>query len=162
MSPSCAQKQTDLSAVKFDETPDLLLQGLSNVQTGKLFDRPDMLSYGFDNNGSFLFRQYKPPHIELLSFNDKIAGYGFRVMSYEGQQGIEPYLKKRYPALTLADSSRWGNEYLYADDRVSIRFFTITEQGFKEGRCSYLHITTRAFAEKFESLDKKFKAQHDH
>ncbi|MBC9932825.1 hypothetical protein [Chitinophaga qingshengii] len=151
--------KTDLAKLQFDEAPATILQGITGIQEGKLYDLSNMISYGIDNKGGILFDRYTPPHIELLAFNAKVAGFAFRIMSYAAQQEIKIYLKDHY-ALQLADSSRWGKQYAYKDSQVIINFQTVAEADFKQGRNGYLDIKTSGLSKAIAIQEERTKKAH--
>ncbi|SKA37817.1 hypothetical protein SAMN04488128_104344 [Chitinophaga eiseniae] len=154
-----AQQKTNLAKLQFDELAAKVLQGITGVRQGKLYDLPNMLSYGIDNKGVLLFDRYAPPHVELLAYNEKVAGFGFRIMSYSFQQEIKDYLENHY-ALKLADSSRWGKQYTYADSQVTINFQAVPETDFKQGRSGYLDIKTSTLTKAIAVQEEKYKKAH--
>lgn len=158
ISQSCAQKMTDLSQLNFSEPAEQMLKSAPDAHKGMLYDQKNMLSYGVENkNGSFSFNGYKPEHIELLTFNDKIAGYAFRIVNFEEQQKIEAYLKKKYPNIRLADSSQWGRIYEYADNKIVIEFKPIAASDFNRQMKGYLSVKSAALKLAVDEQEKKYQ-----
>lgn len=158
---SCAQKMTDLSQLNFSEPAEQVLKSVPTARKGMLYDQQKMLSYGIENNnGAFSFAGYKPEHIELLTFNDKVAGYAFRITSFEDQQKIEAYLKKHYSSLRLADSSQWGRAYQYTDNKIVIDFRSIAASGFNRQMKGYLDIKNVALKQAVDEQEKKYKKEN--
>lgn len=155
-----AQQKINLAKLQFNETAAKVLQDVAGARQGKtMYDLPNMLSYGIDNKGALLFDRYAPPHVELLAYNEKVAGFGFRIMSYTFQQEIKDYLEDHY-ALKLADSSRWGKQYTYADSQVTITFQTVADADFKQGRCGHLDIKTSTLTRAIAVQEEKYKKAH--
>lgn len=151
-----AQQKVNLAKLLFDEAPAKVLQGIAGVREGKMYDLTNMISYGIDSKGALLFDRYAPPHIELLAYNDKVAGYAFRILSYSAQQEIKDYLEDHY-ALKLADSSHLGKQYGYTDSQVTIKFQTVPEPDFKQGRNGYLDIKTRTLTKAIAAQEERIK-----
>lgn len=148
---------TDLSQLNFSEPAAQVLKSALDARKGMLYDQKNMLSYGIENrNSSFSFAGYKPEHIELLSFNEKIAGYGFRIANFEDQQKIETYLKKQYSNMRLADSSQWGRIYEYADNKIVIEFKPIAASDFDRQMKGYLSIKSAALKQAVDEQEKRY------
>lgn len=95
---SFAQNMKDLGKLTFKENAQQFLSDVPGANGRTMYNLSTMLSYGINNNGSFVFNQYKPPHIELLSLNSIVTCYAFRIMDYKNpgrnKQGTSHHLSK--------------------------------------------------------------------
>jgi hypothetical protein len=157
---SFAQKMKDLGKLEFNEKTQQFLSDQPQAKGLTMYDLSNMLAYGIDNNGSFIFYKYKPFRIELFSYNENIAGYGFRIMDYDSQEEIGKILRVRYPTLKMVDSSRFGKYYKLSDNDRLIDFRTVSAEAFKEGRNGYLLIMSHELSEAIAREEKKYQKKY--
>ena len=148
---SCAQKKTDLSTLTLKESAQELLQGVPGVNKGNMFDKPEMVSYGVDNNRRFSFQHYLPGHVELLSYNNQLAGYAFKINTFEDQQKIENYFKKTYPKHS-AQPSKWVTQYKYADKQLVIELSSVTKERYAQKMNGYYSVKRADFFTAYSRL----------
>ena len=143
-----AQNKMDLAKVKFNEDIKTLIKDIPGLREGKLSDRQDMVSYGFDNEGKFLFEGVIPGHIELLSWKGKLVGFAFKIKSYADQLKVEAYFKNKYKNASF-QTSKFMNVYKHKDDSVAVELRVLIEEKYKEGANGYLDIKRADFSKEF-------------
>jgi predicted lipoprotein with Yx(FWY)xxD motif len=148
-----AQNKMDLEKVKFNEDIQTVVKDIPGLHEGKLSGRQDMVSYGFDNDGKFLFAGVIPGHIELLSWKGKLVGIAFKIRSFADQQKVEAYFKDRYKNATF-QTSKFMNVYTFKNDSVATELRVVIEEKYKEGANGYLDIKRADFAKQLEGILK--------
>ena len=149
-----AQQKMDLAKVKFNEDIKTLIKDIPGLREGKLSDRQDMVSYGFDNDGKFLFAGVVPGHIELLSWKGKLVGIAFKIRSFADQRKVEAYFKDIYKNASF-QTSRFINVYHHKDNSVAAELRLVIEEKYKEGANGYLDIKRADFSKEFEKIIKQ-------
>jgi|GEM_PF-1830032 len=149
-----AQHKMDLANIKFNEDIKTVVQDIPNVHKGKLSGRQDMVSYGFDNEGKFLFAGVIPGHIELLSWNGNLVGISFKIRSFADQQKVEAYFNDIYKNASI-QTSKFMNVYKTKDDSVAAQLRVVIEEKYKEGANGYLDIKRADFSKEFEKIVKQ-------
>ena len=153
--PGCqAQQKMDLAQIRFNEDIQSVIKGVPGLREGKLSGRQDMVSYGFDNDGKFLFAGVIPGHIELLSWKGKLAGIAFKIKSFADQQKVEAYFKDNYKN-SILQTSKFVNIYKHQNDRVAAELRGVIEEKYKEGANGYLDIKRVDFWEAYERITKQ-------
>ena len=147
-----AQRKVDLYESKFNEEMEALMKGVPEVHKGNLFDRADMLSYGVSKNTVFYFKDYLPPHVELLSYKGQFVGYAFRMRSFEDQQKVQSYFKAKYKLVPTDDKARFVTSTRYADDQILVEFDAIAKESFDKGMFGYVNVRRPDFAAEYERL----------
>lgn len=150
---SCAQKKVDLTELKLTEQPQDLMKNIAHVNTGNMFDRSDMISYGIDQNNTFYFKNYLPDHIELLSYKGQLAGYAFKIKSFEEQEKIEQYFNQKYKDATV-QKSKWLTLYKYAGNNMVIELSAITKEQFDQKMNGYYSVKRADFSTEYQRLLK--------
>ncbi|MCD0488894.1 hypothetical protein LPB86_11690 [Pedobacter sp. MC2016-14] len=149
-----AQHKMDLAKIKFNEDIKAVVKDIRNIHEGKLSGRQDMVSYGIDNDGKFLFAGVIPGHIELLSWRGKLVGFAFRIKSFADQQKVEDFFKSQYKNASF-QTSKFLNVYAYQDDNVAAELRVVIEDKYKEGANGYLDIKRADFSKEFASIIKQ-------
>jgi hypothetical protein len=149
-----AQRKVDLIESKFNEDMETLMKDVPDVHKGNLFDRTDMLSYGVSKNTVFWFKDYLPPHVELLSYKGQFVGYAFRMRTFEDQQKVENYFKARYNMVPAAEKSLLVTSTRYADEKILVEFDAISKASFDNGMFGYVNVRRPDFAAEYERLMK--------
>lgn len=150
-----AQRKVDLNESKFNEDMETLVKDVPDIHKGNLFDRTDMLSYGVSKNTVFYFKDYLPPHVELLSYKGQFAGYAFRMRTFEDQQKVESYFKARYKMVPTEDKARFVTSTMYADEKILVEFDAISKASFDNGMFGYVNVRRPDFAAEYERLMKR-------
>jgi hypothetical protein len=143
----------DLNALQLTEKVDTLLSGITELKKGLLFDQQDMISYGFENE-KFEFSGYSPLHLEVLSYKGLLAGYAFKISTFEGQQRVAKYLSATYKGLET-DPVDWETTYKYSNRRIVLEMQSVTLEQYKKGMNGYLSIKRADFAKAFDALLKR-------
>ena len=149
-----AQQKTDLFDVKFNEDIETLIKNVPDIHKGNLFDRTDMLSYGVSKNSFFYFKGFLPQHVELLSYKGQLAGYAFKMKTFEDQQKVQSYLKARYKLVPAEEKSVYVISTEYSDDHILIQLDAVSAESFKKGMNGYLNVKRPDFAAEFNRLMK--------
>ena len=149
-----AQQKMDLAKVKFNEDIKTVIKDTPGIREGKLSGRQDMVSYGFDNDGKFLFAGVVPGHIELLSWKGKLVGIAFKIRSFADQRKVEAYVKDIYKNASF-QTSRFINVYQHKDNSVAAELRLVIEEKYKEGANGYLDIKRADFSKEFEKIIKQ-------
>ena len=149
-----AQQKMDLAKVKFNEDIKTVIKDIPGLHEGKLGGREDMVSYGFDNDGKFLFAGVVPGHIELLSWKGKLVGIAFKIRSFADQRKVEAYFKDIYKNASF-QTSRFINVYQHKDNSVAAELRLVIEEKYKEGANGYLDIKRADFSKEFEKIIKQ-------
>lgn len=147
-----AQRKVDLFELKFTEDMVTLIKDVPEVHQGQLFDRRDMLSYGVSKNATFYFKDYLPPHVELLSYKGQLVGYAFRMRSFEDQRKVENYFKAKYKMIPAEAKSKLVTSTKFADDHILIEFDGIAKASFEQGMFGYVNVRRPDFAAEYERL----------
>lgn len=150
-----AQNKMDLAKINFTEEIGKVLKGIPNIQEGKLQGREDMISYGFDNDGSFTFAGVVPGHIEVLSWKGNLVGYAFKIKTFAEQQKVIDYFKDSYRKASF-QSSKFMDLYQYKDDGVHAELRAVIAEKFKEGAKGYLDVKKADFAKEFERMTQRY------
>ncbi|TDQ07132.1 hypothetical protein ATK78_4148 [Pedobacter metabolipauper] len=148
------QNKTDLSNVKFNEDPKVLMNGNSDIREGKMFDNADMISYGVQNK-TLSFNGYIPDHIEILSYKGTLAGYAFKIRTLTDQNKLATFIKDKYKNITIR-KSRLVTVYTYKDNAIVIDFQEIDKEQFKNGATGYLSVKRTDFYNIYEELMKQY------
>lgn len=156
-----AQSKIDLSKVVLNEPITPLISSIKDLHKGLLFDQQDMISYGIDGNKVFSFNNYQPPHLEMLSYQNKLAGFAFRITTLKNQSEIRFFLLNKY-TLKMIDNSPIATIFKHVDEKCLIELTTITAEQFKGGRFGYLSIKSVAFVKQYDLLDKKYSRSKNH
>ncbi|EDM36121.1 hypothetical protein PBAL39_19599 [Pedobacter sp. BAL39] len=143
------QKKMDLAQINFSEDIKELIDNMPDLHQGKLGNRQDMTSYGFDNDGRFTFTGLVPSHIELISWNGKLVSYAFKIRSFADQQKIENFFKVKYKNANL-QTSKFINIYQYKDDKITAELRTVIEEKFQDGASGYFDVKSIDFSKAFE------------
>lgn len=149
-----AQKKMDLAKVKFNEDISTVIKDIPKLHEGKLSNRQDIVSYGFDNDGKFTFAGVIPGHIELLSWKGKLVGIAFKIKSFAHQKKVESHFKDSYKNASF-QTSKFMNVYTYKDDGVAAELRVLIEEKYKEGANGYLDIKRADFSKQFEAIIKR-------
>lgn len=149
-----AQNKMDLAKVKFNEDIKNVVKDIQGLHEGKLGGTQDMVSYGFDNDGKFLFAGMIPGHIELLSWKGKVVGFAFKIKSFADQQKVEAYFKGIYKKASF-QTSKFINVYKHTDESVAAELRLVIEEKYKEGANGYLDIKKADFSKEFERMIKR-------
>ena len=149
-----AQRKVDLYESKFNEDMETLVKDVPDIHKGNLFDRTDMVSYGVSKNTVFYFKDYLPPHVELLSYKGQFVGYAFRMRTFEDQQKVESYFKAKYNMVPAAEKSRLVTSTRYADEKILVEFDAISKASFDNGMFGYVNVRRPDFAAEYERLMK--------
>lgn len=149
-----AQHKMDLAKVKFNEDIKTVIKDIPGLHEGKLGGREDMVSYGFDNDGKFIFAGVIPGHIELLSWKGKLVGFAFKIKSFADQKKVEAYFKDSYKNSSF-QTSKFMNVYTYKDDSVATELRVVIEEKYKEGANGYLDIKRADFSKQLEGSIKR-------
>lgn len=144
-----AQRKMDLAKIKFNEDMKIVIKDIPGLHEGKLGDSEDMVSYGFDNDGKFIFAGVIPGHIELLSWKGKLVGFAFKIKSFADQKKVEAFFKYSYQNSSF-QTSKFMNLYTYKDDRVAAELRVLIEEKYKEGANGYLDIKRADFSKQLE------------
>jgi len=147
-----AQRKVDLNESKFNEDMDVLMKNVSDVHKGNMFDRTDMLSYGVSKNTVFYFKDYLPPHVELLAYKGQLVGYAFRMRTFEDQQKVEGYLKAKFKLIVAEEKSPLVISTKYVDDKILVEFDAIKKESFAKGMFGYVNVRRPDFAAEYERL----------
>jgi hypothetical protein len=81
-----AQKKIDLDQVAFNEDMEAFVKDVPEVHMGNLFTTTNMFSYGGSKNNVYYFKDFLPGHVELLSYKGQLAGFAFKMKTFEDQQ----------------------------------------------------------------------------
>ena len=149
-----AQNKMDLAKVKFNEDIKTVIRDIPGIHEGKLRGGQDMVSYGFDNDGRFLFAGMIPGHVELLSWKGKLVGFAFKIKSFADQQKVEAHFKDNYKN-SILQTSKFVNIYKHQNDRVAAELRIVVEEKYKEGANGYLDIKRVDFWEAYERITKQ-------
>ena len=149
-----AQGKIDLAKINFSEGIGGILKNVQGIHEGKLSGSQDMVSHGFDNDGSFTFAGIVPGHIELLSWNGKLAGYAFKIRTFIDQQKVAGFFKHKY-AKAGVQTSKLMEVYRYRDDQVAAELRFVVEEKFNEGASGYLDVKSADFAKVFEQMTER-------
>ncbi len=149
-----SQQKMDLAKIRFNEDIQTVIKDVPGLREGKLSGRQDMGSYGFDNDGKFLFAGVIPGHVELLSWKGKLVGIAFRIKSYADQQKVKAYFKDNYKNSSV-QTSKFMDVYKHQDDRVAAELRVVIEEKYKEGANGYLDIKRADFSKSFERITKQ-------
>jgi hypothetical protein len=146
-------KKLDLSSFQLTENIDTLTKDIKNIKKELLFDQQNMLSYTFGNT-KFEFAGYLPQNVDLLTYNGLLAGFAFKITSFEGQQKVASFLSQKYKGLDAGEAN-WETNYKYSNRRLALEMQSITEDQFKKGLNGYLSIKRADFAKAYDALVKK-------
>jgi hypothetical protein len=152
------QSKKDLSPLLFNEPIDSFIGNTEKVHKGLMFDEPDMVSYGVDENKQFVFTHYLPEHIEFLSYRGIYSGFAFRILDYKNQEEIRSFLHEKYN-LKIVDRSAISTVYKYTGDSFEIELSAITENQFTKGMKGYLSVKTITFIQNYNVLDRKYSGK---
>jgi hypothetical protein len=150
-----AQRKVDLIESKFNEDMDTMIKDVSNVHMGNLFDRNDMVSYGVSKNTVYYFKDYLPPHVELLSYKGQFVGYAFRMRTFEDQQKVESYFKVKYKMIPAPEKSVLVTSTMYANEKILVEFDAISKASFDNGFFGYVNVRRPDFAAEYDRLMKR-------
>lgn len=146
-------KKLDLSSFQLTENIDTLINGIKDIKKELLFDQQNMNSYTF-NNTKFEFAGYAPQSVDLLTFNGVLAGFAFKITSFEGQKKVASFLSLKYKGLEAGEAD-WETNYKYSNRRLALEMQSITQDQFKKGMNGYLSIKRADFAKAYDALIKK-------
>jgi len=146
-------KKLDLSSFRLTENIDTLINGIKDLKKELLFDQQNMNSYTFSNS-KFEFAGYAPKNVDLLTFNGVLAGFAFKITSFEGQKKVANFLSLNYKGLEAGEAD-WETNYKYSNRRLALEMQSITQDQFKKGMSSYFSIKRADFAKAYDALIKK-------
>lgn len=145
-------KKLDLSSFQLTENIDTLINGIKDIKKELLFDQQNMNSYTFSNS-KFEFAGYTPQNVDLMAFNGVLAGFAFKITSFEGQQKVAGFLSLKYKGLEAGEAD-WETNYKYSNRRLALEMQSITQDQFKKGMNGYLSIKRADFAKAYDALKK--------
>ncbi len=147
-----AQKKIDLDNVKFNENIDAFVKDVAEVHKGNLFTTTNMFSYGVSKNSVYYFSDFLPNHVELLSYNGQLAGFAFKMKTFEDQQKVEAYLRKKYKLAFNEKMTTDVTSWKYADDKIIVDFRSIPKEAFEKGMSGYLTVFRPDFSAEYNRL----------
>ncbi|UOE51308.1 hypothetical protein MTO98_09480 [Mucilaginibacter sp. SMC90] len=153
MSMGCAaQKKVDLNEVHFNEDMEAFVKDVPEIHKGNLFTTTDMFSYGVSKNSTYYFKDFLPAHVELLSYKDQLAGFSFKMKTFEDQQKVEGYLRQKYKLAFNAKETTDVTSWKYADDKIIVVLRSVPKEAFAKGMNGYLTISRSDFSAEYDRL----------
>ncbi len=150
-----AQKKIDLDQVAFNEDIETFVKDVPEVHKGNLFTTTNMFSYGVSKNNVYYFKDFLPAHVELLSYKGQLAGYAFKMKTFEDQQKIEGYLREKYKLAFNEKMTTDVTSCKYADEKIIVDLKSIPKDAFAKGMNGYLTVFRPDFSAEYDRLMQK-------